>query len=194
MRFFTMWLLVGACLLVCVGCEPPSNQAPRSVNSGGPPAPPGSLPSSPAAAPSSSPSPASVFSGLSPLTAYYNVEERIDAVLMKVTDGPSANAAADELTPLVAELKLTLRPFLAALAAMPDEARNTLIDEKQAEAIRREEAGQVPNHSKLIEIARQPGNERFKAALQSMFQVMIDEGSTGIRRGATRAMEQLNKP
>jgi hypothetical protein len=174
-----------ALLLLCSGCEPPSNQP---AGPPGPPPPPGSL------QPASAPSPPPAASGLSPLSAYFNVDERINAVLMKVTDGPSANAAADELTPLIAELKLTLRPYIAALAAMPDEAREAFLLEKQAEAIRREQAGEVLNHQKLIEIAREPGNEKFKAALVSMFQTMHAEGTTGIKRSATFFLERLNRP
>jgi hypothetical protein len=131
---------------------------------------------------------------LSPLTAYVSVEERIDAVLMKVTDGPSANAAAEELTPLIAEIKLKLRPYLASLAAMTDAQRNAFLEDKQAEAIRREQAGAVPRHNQLIELAREPGNEKFKAVLVSMFQTLNAEGSTGIKRSATRMLERLNRP
>jgi hypothetical protein len=54
-------------------------------------------------------------------------------------------------------------------------------------------SGVQVNHEQVIEVARQPGNEAFKAALESLFQTMLDEGSTGIRRSTTRLMERLNR-
>jgi len=198
MRCSASIVLILVSLLLC-GCEPPANQVPSAPASSppAPPPPPGTVPPSspqPVSGTGAAPSPALAPLGLSPLAAYYNVDERVNAVLMKVTDGPSANAAADELTPLIAEIKLTLRPYLASLAAMTDEQRNAFLEEKQAEAIRREQAGEVLRHDKLIELAREPGNEKFKAALVSMFQTLNAEGSTGIKRSATRMLEKLNKP
>jgi hypothetical protein len=198
MRCSILIVPILASLLLC-GCEPPANQAQSAPASSppAPPTPPGTVPPSPpgpAPGAGEAPSPAPAPLGLSPLAAYYNVDDRINAVLMKVTDGPSANAAADELTPLIAEIKLTLRPYLASLAAMTDEQRNAFLQEKQAEAIRREKAGEVLRHDKLIELAREPGNEKFKAALVSMFQTLNAEGSTGIKRSATRMLERLNRP
>jgi len=151
----------------------------------------------PAAVPSEAPpaeAPRAGLSALTPLAAYEDLDKRINAALRKVTDGPSANAAADELTLLTAELKLTLRPYLAALAAMPDAARDRYLQQKTQEAISQKTSGNEVDHQALIDLARQPGNERFKAALQSMFQTMNDEGSTGIRRSAKRLMERLNRP
>jgi hypothetical protein len=195
----TTWIgLALASLVVSSGCEPPVNQPNSAPATAGlppaPPGPPGAPPAAPGPGPAAAPVPASALAELSPLTAYVSVEERIDAVLKKVTDGPSANAAADELTPLVAEIKLKLRPYMATLAAMTDDQREAFLMEKQAEAMRREEAGEGPDHGKLLELAREPGNEKFKAALVSMFQTLQAEGSTGIKRSAAHMLERLNRP
>ena len=151
----------------------------------------------PAAVPSEAPpadAPPADLSALSPLAAYEDLDRRINAVLRKVTDAPSANAAADELTLLTAELKLTLRPYLRALALMSDAERDSYLQQKTQETISQKTSGNEVDHQALIDLARQPGNERFKAALQSMFQTMHDEGSSGIRRSTTRLMERLNRP
>jgi hypothetical protein len=95
---------------------------------------------------------------------------------------------------LTAELKLTLRPYLAALAAMPDAARDSYLQQKMQEAISQKSSGNEVNHDALIDLAREPGNEQFKAALVAMFETMNAEGSTGIRRTATRMLEKLNRP
>lgn len=189
-----------------VGCAPPSNQGqPAPANAPGPPAPPSptesasgagnnALPPSP---PSEMPPPQPPQTGLpalSPLAAYENLEKRIDAVLRSVTDGPSANAAVGELNALTAELKLSLRPYLATLATLSDAERNAYLERKVQDAISQKSSGNEVNHSALIDLARQPGNEPFKAALVAMFQTMNQEGSTGIRRTATRMLEKLNAP
>jgi hypothetical protein len=200
-------------LLACLaaGCAPPTNQAKSGpVSAPSPPAPPppttgasgagnNSLPplAPNGAAPNEAPpeqSPFSALTALSPLAAYEDLEKRIDAVLRRVTDGPSANAAAAELAPLTAELKLKLRPYLASLAAMSDAERNSYVQRKTEEAISQKSSGNEVNHAALIDLARDPGNEQFKAALVAMFQTMNAEGSTGIRRMATRMLEKLNQP
>jgi hypothetical protein len=190
-----------ALLLGClaVGCAPSTNQAPPApANAPGSPA----LPSptegaSGAGNNSSPPSPQPPLAGLpalSPLAAYENLEKRIDAALRSVTDSASANAAAAELNSLTAELKQTLRPHLATLAAMSDAERNDYLQRKMQEAISQKSSGNEVDHDALIDLAREPGNEQFKAALVAMFQVMNEEGSTGIRRTATRMLEKLNRP
>ena len=191
---------------LAVGCAPPSNQAqPAPANPPGPPALPSPTagasgagnnslpPSPPAEAPPEQP-PLAGLPALSPLAAYENLEKRIDAALRSVTDSSSANAAVVELNSLTAELKRTLRPHLATLAAMSDAERNSYLQRKMQEAISQKSSGNEVNHDALIDLARQPGNEPFKAALVSMFQVMNEEGSTGIRRTATRMLEKLNRP
>lgn len=198
-----VWLTVVLLGYLAAGCAPPMNQAQPSTNTSGPPAPPlraesasgdgnNALPLSP---PSETPPqhPLTGLPALSPLAAYEQLEKRIDAVLRSINDGPSANAAAAELNALTAELKLTLRPYLATLAAMSDAERNSYLERKMQQAIDQKSSGSEVDHEALIELARQPGNERFKAALVAMFQTMNEEGSTGIRRTATRMLEKLNR-
>jgi hypothetical protein len=177
---------------IAAGCAP-TNQAP-STPAAGQPRDEALTPAEPAEAPQPETQTDDASLALSPLAAYEDVDRRIHAVLSTVTDGPSANAAADALPPLTAELKLTLRPYLAALAAMPDAARSAYLQRKMEEGIQQKRSGTEYDHRQVIEVARQPGNERFKAALESLFQTMIDEGSTGIRRSTTRWLEQLNRP
>jgi hypothetical protein len=201
----TVLMLAGG----AIGCAPPANQAqPAPANSGGPPAPPApsgpaeiasgagnsALPPSPPRESPQEPPPLTGLPALSPLAAYENLEKRINATLRSITDGASANAAAPELNGLTAELKLKLRPYLASIAAMSDAEQDAYLQRKTQEAISQKSSGNEVDHSMLIDLARQPGNEPFKAALVAMFQTMNDEGSTGIRRTATRMLEKLNAP
>jgi hypothetical protein len=191
-------------LFVLSGCAPPANEASQAQsNAATPPGPPrvpvappseAAPPVTPAETQSTDPGFANPLSALSPLAAYEELDRRINGVLAKVTDGPSADAAADELAPLTAELKLKLRPYIAVVAAMSDAEQKAYVQRNLEEAIRQKSSGGGVDHRQLIDLARQPGNERFKAALQAMFQTMIDEGTTGMRRSMTQMLERLNRP
>ncbi|HEX5102818.1 MAG TPA: hypothetical protein VFV87_03355, partial [Pirellulaceae bacterium] len=196
-----------ACLFVLTACAPPAEQG--QSNPAAPPAAPPAPPptgeqvaAAPPAAPPVAPAPAqpaeapaaNPLAALSPLAAYEDLDRRINAVLSKITDGPSANAAADELAPLTAEMKLKLRPYIVAFATMSDAEQLAYVQRQTEEAISQKSAGVQVDHRQLIELAREPGNERFKASLQAMFQTMIDEGTTGMRRSMSQKLERLNRP
>lgn len=124
---------------------------------------------------------------LSPVQSYLATENEISKLLLTVTDNATAAAAAPQLEALATELRPKIRPFWLWMAQASSEEKTKFVQDRAMAAKAMESSPAIANRA--TELARQPGNEAFKAALASVYQAAIDEAP---RVHAAQAQKQLD--
>jgi len=106
---------------------------------------------------------------------YYTLEVRLNELMSSVVDADSALAAVGPLQRLTAETRGTTKALWLWVATAPNDQVSRVLHEK-SEVF----TAQFPDrnndlHERVIEIAKQPGNEAFRAAVVRFYEQMISE-------------------
>lgn len=122
--------------------------------------------------------------------AFLRVSGELYKTFASVLDGAAANAAAPRIRELNAEMKALFPAFKRFMATAPDAQvelvmRQQMVDQMGAIGQR--------SSSDLIDFARQPGNEEFRAAYIEHLIVLRDDGTSGTRRSAERELARLQQ-
>jgi hypothetical protein len=199
---------------VAVGCEPPGASsppagivsAPAEAPSGGGPPPPPPPPSSEQASAANERSTKAdeIAEHLDPgvagdlamaavppdAKAFLRVSGDLCKTFASITDGASANAAAPRIRELNAEMKALFPAFKRFMATAPDAQVELVFRQQAADQMA---AVRDRSLSELVDLAKQPGNEEFRAAYIGHLIVLRDDGTSGTRRGAERELSKLQQ-
>jgi hypothetical protein len=209
--------LVAALALVApAGCEPPNSSGPPAGIVSGPPAP----PSSSNVSPPPPPPPAGggdatgategkskadeiaehidpgiagdlAMAAVPPdARAFLRVSGDLYKTFASITDGASANAAAPRIHQLNAEMKALFPAFKRFMATAPDAQVELVFKQQAADQLA---AVRDRSMSELVDLAKEPGNEEFRAAYIGHLIVLRDDGTSGTRRGAERELAKLTE-
>jgi hypothetical protein len=209
----------GGAGIVAIGPQPPAgNNAPANNIAGGsdapanpaqpgnppasPPVPPGENAADPAAEPAGSPengtagaaAPAEYAAFALPVALYYQSEDKIADLFEEVAGGLAPAEAAPRLTALAAEYRPRIRPYWLWAATATNDQKNEEINKRFA-MLNARHGGKPPmlRTSDMIDLARQPGNDSFKAALAALFQAQIDTAPRLHAAQAQKLLDQLNR-
>jgi len=124
---------------------------------------------------------------------YYETEDKIRLLLDTVVDGPSANAAAPRLMELAGEFRSRIRPYWLWLAQATNDQTNKMLERRVQQLRSSGLDSKPPNPDREIEIARQPANESFKAALAAVYQAQVDQAPRRHAESAQKLLDKLNQ-
>jgi hypothetical protein len=128
-----------------------------------------------------------------PVGLYYETEDKIAAVLDEVAGGLSPADAAPRLVALAAEFRPRIRPYWLWVATATNDQKNDML-QNRGQMLRARHSGPPPTQpQELIELARLPGNEAFKAALAAVFQAQVDEAPRLHAANAQKQLDQLKQ-
>jgi hypothetical protein len=213
--FFMKRCVLGGLLLVhAAGCQPPSSSAPPAGivsasaeapgGSGPPPAPPPPISDQTSDHSERASKADEIAEHIDPglagdaamaavppdAKAFLRVSGDLYKTFASITDGESANAAAPRIRELNAEMKALFPAFKRFMATAP-KAQVELVFRQQM-ADQREAAGDRSPVA-LIDLAREPGNEEFRAAYIGHLIVLRDDGTSGTRRSAEQELAKLRQ-
>lgn len=128
-----------------------------------------------------------------PVGLYYETEDNIAAILDEVAKGLPPAEAAPRLQALAGEFRLRIRPYWLWVATATNDQKSEMAQQRgQMLAAKSSRPPPLPSE-KMIELARQPGNEAFKAALAATFQAQADQAPRLHAANAQKMLDQLNQ-
>ncbi len=122
--------------------------------------------------------------------AFLRVSGDLYKTFATITDGASANAAAPRIRQCNAEMKALFPGFKRFMATAPDAQVELVMRQQMTDQMA---AVGERSLSELVDLAKEPGNEEFRAAYIEHLIVLRDDGTSGTRRGAERELAKLQQ-